>query len=94
MRHPHLLPICLLALVPVGCPLIQDPVGPTATPAILSSGESSEGDSLESLEALVQDALDRNRNQRQLSTETNGAWQILHGILAYGDQFKVETPQG
>lgn len=28
--------------------------------------------------------------ERRLNTEINGAWQILHGVLAYGKQFRIE----
>ncbi len=46
------------------------------------------------LEQLVQQTLSGNLDNRVLSTETHGAWQVLHGILAYGDRFQVQTPTG
>lgn len=35
-----------------------------------------------------------NLNSRQLDVATHGAWQVLHGILAYGEGFEVRTPSG
>ncbi|MGV3486551.1 MAG: ADP-ribosylation factor-directed GTPase activating protein isoform b, partial [Planctomycetaceae bacterium] len=35
-----------------------------------------------------------NLQHRQLSTDTHGAWQILHGVLAYGRDFKIRGPEG
>jgi len=33
--------------------------------------------------------LDQTRDGRQLSTTTQGAWQVVHGILAFGEEFSV-----
>ena len=33
--------------------------------------------------------LDQTRVGRQLATDTQGAWQVVHGILAFGEQFTV-----
>jgi hypothetical protein len=101
MRNLILQPIGLLVLLLTGCPVMHEPVGPAAAPASDSpSGADSErqGDSTlqspQSIGELVQATLDRNLRQRQLSVETHGAWQVLHGILAYGEAFDVQTPQG
>ena len=51
-------------------------------------------DAREPLDQLVRRTLEQNRERRRLSTETHGAWQILHGILAYGDQCVLTSPQG
>jgi hypothetical protein len=44
------------------------------------------------------DAVDRVLNdtltQRRLNTETQAAWQILHGVLAYGQAFPVDHGEG
>lgn len=74
---------CFLLLS--GCPVSTDPA-----PPVRPSEEGSE----EPLASLVQRTLDQNRAGRRLSTETHGAWQILHGVLAYGDRFTVETAGG
>jgi len=34
------------------------------------------------------------KRRRGLSTMVNGAWQIFHGILAYGERFPIDTPSG
>ena len=46
------------------------------------------------LKELVAQTLDQNARQRGLSVDVHGAWQVLHGILAYGDAFQVRTPEG
>ncbi len=48
----------------------------------------------EPLAELVSRTLQQNLNQRDLSSSTHGAWQVLHGILAYGSNFKIQTPTG
>lgn len=42
----------------------------------------------------IRKTLQDNLMNRTLSTQTHGAWQILHGVLAYGKQFDVDTPAG
>ncbi len=42
----------------------------------------------------VQKCLDDNLENRQLSLDTQAAWQIFHGILAYGRDFTIVTPTG
>ncbi len=79
-----LIPACLLAGLLVGCPLATDPEQPVAL----------ELDQTESLESLVSRTLERNLRGRSLSTETQGAWQIFHGLLAYGSDFVVQTRDG
>jgi hypothetical protein len=55
---------------------------------------SSSLDERESLEQLVTRTLTQNLRGRSLSTQTHGAWQILHGVLAFGGDFPVQTPAG
>jgi hypothetical protein len=50
--------------------------------------------SVEPLAPLVERTLRKNLDGRLLSTRRNGAWQILHGVLAYGDQLRIDTPDG
>ncbi len=42
------------------------------------------------LVARIDDELAYTRDKRVLSLETNAAWQILHGVLAFGRDFTVE----
>ena len=37
----------------------------------------------------IERVLDQTRDGRQLSTSSQGAWQVVHGILAFGEQFTV-----
>lgn len=48
----------------------------------------------EPLADLIARTLNQNLSQRDLSSSTHGAWQVLHGILAYGADFKLQTPAG
>ena len=43
---------------------------------------------------LLDQTLESNQRHRTLSSELHGAWQVLHGILAYGKEFKLTTPEG
>ena len=83
------LSVALVVLASIGCPTAQDPTVPIAGKPV-----SSERESTEPIRELVSRILDDNRTQRRLSSDTHGAWQILHGILAYGEDFTMETPQG
>ncbi len=84
MRHLSTLFAIFACLLALGCPLAQDPVQPAAQSI----------DPADPLDELVARTLDENLRDRKLSTSTHGAWQILHGVLAYGDQFTIETPEG
>jgi len=46
------------------------------------------------LKQTVSDTLLANRRNRILSTDVNAAWQVMHGVLAYGKDFRVETAAG
>ncbi|MFY7874052.1 MAG: hypothetical protein ACOVQM_01310 [Pirellula sp.] len=37
------------------------------------------------LKATIEQTLESNLNQRILSDDRNGAWQVIHGAVAYGD---------
>lgn len=74
----------VIALCSAGCPLSGIPVVP---PTI-------EIDETEPLGDVVDAALHDNLASRWLTTETHGAWQIMHGVLAYGSEFVVRTPTG
>ncbi len=74
----------LLFVSTAGCPLSSDPAISVPAP----SGET------ESLDQIVARTLRDNLTNRTLSTDKHGAWQILHGILAYGDQFTIQTADG
>lgn len=84
MRILPTLCIVATAIASLGCPVTSDPID--ATDIVLPATES--------LDELVTRTLTEYLQHRQLSTETHGAWQILHGVLAYGDQFPVLTPDG
>ncbi len=51
-------------------------------------------DELRRLNSRVADVLAANRERRLLATDAQGAWQILHGILAYGRQYQILTSSG
>lgn len=73
--------VLTFAILLAGCPLSQPAVQPKA------EREAS----AENLNDLVASTLEKNLASRQLSSETHGAWQVMHGILAYGDRFQIET---
>ncbi len=55
----------------------------TITPPL---SEKTSGDELR---AMIDEALDYTEHHRELSLEKNAAWQILHGVLAFGRDFQV-----
>lgn len=84
MRKLPTLFALLACIGSLGCPLAGDPLVPIAR----------DSKSAQPVDELVAETLEANRIHRRLSAETHGAWQILHGVLAYGDQFTIETPSG
>ena len=69
----------IVVIAVAGCPVSSEPtVNPSSPP------EDSE-----SLDQLVERTLRENLSGRSLTTDTHGAWQILHGVLTYGDQFAI-----
>ena len=88
MHKAKSLIVGLIAITLVGCPVSSTPSQPPP-PELEVAVEVSE-----SLDALVDRTLQENLERRTLSTETHGAWQILHGVLAYGDRFVIQTPDG
>ena len=70
------------------------PVAQDNANSSLAGGDGSNAPISESLSALVSRTLEQNLRQRELSSSTHGAWQVLHGILAYGPNFELQTPTG
>lgn len=84
MRFRATISLSTLAIVLAGCPLSQQVSQPAARSAVET----------EPLQQRLSETLSENLRTRGLSTELHGSWQILHGILAYGDQFEIDTPTG
>lgn len=40
----------------------------------------------------IDTALTREQSNRRLSSSTNAAWQIMHGVICYGSELQIETP--
>lgn len=74
------------ALLTAGCPL--------SIPESLPDTQPTSSDSTGSITELVAETLRFEKQRRGLSTMVNGAWQIFHGILAYGNEFEIDTPDG
>ncbi len=45
----------------------------------------------ESLQQTIRSTLQYNLEKRELSAERNGAWQVIHGAVAYGDQLPLKV---
>lgn len=80
-----------IAMTSVGC-------GPTTALPLakreiaLKQMESVQAD--RNIEALVQRidlALERELTQRRMDASVNAAWQIMHGVVCYGKQLKIQT---
>lgn len=72
-----------------GCPL-------SIPESLPDAGETTGDEAVDSgsVADVVARTLDHERRTRGLSTMVNGAWQIFHGILAYGRDFEIDTPSG
>ena len=44
------------------------------------------------LQRRIEEVLERGLHERRLSTTDNAAWQIMHGVICYGPDLKIETP--
>ena len=77
-RYPTgLLFAALVALFAVGC-------RPTAgTPAVATTVDQAD------LCARIEKVLAHARNDRRLDASVHGAWQVVHGILAFGPDFPI-----
>lgn len=75
-----------------GCPTgatFNRPATPSASSTNTKDAEES-GLLLNRIDAV----LANNLKHRQLATNVHGAWQIMHGILAYGRDFTITSPEG
>ncbi len=84
-------PLTIGLVLLAGCPVAE----PNSLVATSASGTNDSavprpGELLQRIDR----ALKQNLSNRQLATEVNGAWQILHGILAYGNDLSIATPAG
>ncbi len=95
----------LLALlsVAIGCPVWElpptpqgdvTPMGSSASERVTNRSAAGSSESLDELNQRVTQVLRSNRENRRLSTDVNAAWQIMHGVLAYGRELMVFTPAG
>ncbi len=73
----------------VGCPVMS-----TAELAVVQTASPSDTDEVPVLLKRINTVLTDNLKQRRLSTDVHGAWQILHGVLAYGREFNIRTSAG
>ena len=68
-----------------GCPLSGTPRAPAETP---------DSRPPEPLAELVERTLRENLHHRRLSADLHGAWQVMHGVLAYGPALEIDTADG
>ncbi len=83
----------LISVCSSGC----SPVGSFSAAPNLESIASSEANiegsenQRESLQKTIANTLQYNLDARLLSAERNAAWQVLHGVIAYGRQLPLEV---
>jgi hypothetical protein len=58
------------------------------------AADANETAETEPLQDRLDAALQHGLQRRELASPRNGAWQILHGVLAYGMAAQMETPEG
>lgn len=78
-----------LVLVHVGC----DRVAPVPTADEADQAEASAPPArTEGLQTRIEQVLADGLASRRLSTQDNAAWQIMHGVICYGHQLQIQTP--
>jgi hypothetical protein len=94
---PGRLLLALILALAAGCSPMVEPspesVEPsaesTATLADSSRNASADDAANDALCAALDEVLDFTYRERELSVETNAAWQVLHGVLAYQREFLI-----
>ena len=89
---PGVLGALLLALLGCGAAPIDSAPASTASDAGSNEGANA-GEDLD-LKARLDATLDQVYEHRSLSLDRNAAWQILHGVLAYREDFLVAQEAG
>jgi hypothetical protein len=69
--------------------------GQTSSSSSFSKGSSSQNLAAihQNLQQRIAKVLDDNLSLRLLSAQTNAAWQIMHGVIAYGDRLPLEIAE-
>lgn len=84
--------LCSLAFFPlIGCSpaLFVSSSTPEASLRELEKSLSTQETS--PLKAQIESVLKAGQKHRRLSAEVNAAWQIVHGVIAYGTELEIET---
>lgn len=58
------------------------------------AGSASEVSASDALQQRLRATLRQNLHGRRLGTDVNAAWQVMHGVLAYGREFTIATAAG
>lgn len=67
----------------------QKSTSPSLSPTRLVAKQPQSPPAGEQLRKMLDEAIDFIEHQRELSLEKNAAWQIMHGVLAFGRDFQV-----
>lgn len=81
--------LSLLCLVVAGCEDTLPVDGPATTKVSDRKESAVADDDPRELVPLIDEVLDFTRDRRQLDSTRHAAWQILHGVLAYGRDFEI-----
>ena len=86
--------VCLIAVFV--CPSCVQNTKPTAksnstdnAPNATALDSSESAQELPSLKHTISATLKNNLERRELAADRNGAWQVIHGAVAYGDQLPM-----
>lgn len=83
--------IGILALLSLAV-IVAAPAGPSA--AAPDAGDTAASVARAALCRRIDAALAHARDARLLDARVNGAWQVVHGILAFGPDLPLSTPDG
>jgi hypothetical protein len=76
----------------LGCSPVLIESGLPVEQALTDLEQSGEEQGRSSLQSRIESVLENGLAGRQLDSEVNAAWQIMHGVIAYGPQLQIKTP--
>lgn len=101
LRRWRFIGFVILAGLSSGCPIRELPPPVESQPTAVQKrgdgelpAETADTSQRDDLRQWIADVLRANREHRRLSTDVNAAWQIMHGVLAYGRELQLATSSG
>ncbi len=84
--------IFLLGLALAGCSPVLERAGESLADLASGANDLHVGEMVSPLESRTAGVLDEGLHGRRLNSEVNAAWQIMHGVISYGTELRIDTP--